>query len=430
MISPHPGTTPACSSRCAPPAPATASTIPCRDAPLRLPHSARIATATSGHRATDSVTGASHFRRLDQCLPFTPLFTFSRFFGSLRALLTREYGVNWYSSYDNIPAPLFSGVSQRCTIWIGDRNKPAQAAWVAPMVRWRSEYRPCLLYNVGYTAWDGFDRASIEVAKLPSNTLREYYSRLLSCDSAEQVRFAPDARNAPCQLYFSQAARNFVSVFLSEPPCFDVKALHEAPQTKIGSVGASSRDVALAGLSVTAAETYLCYWLIRGDGFDVTGWIVADYLVSLNCVSPGHYAVLVELGKLLDERRGEAVVFKKNAGKYVGNYNYWSLAEIARRADLVLLAGLGLERRHADEVREYVQRVLSINEHAGEKGIPAAVRAKVKPRPVDAQAQTSLFARADKLIREHFGYTDRELQAILSYDLRDRSEPEADTGDE
>ena len=73
---------------------------------------------------------------------------FSRDFSVLRRELTASES-NWFSSYDNIPAALFSGVGQRCTIWInGANNGPS---FTTRLFRWRALYRPSLMSNFTYT---------------------------------------------------------------------------------------------------------------------------------------------------------------------------------------------------------------------------------------------------------------------------------------
>lgn len=68
--------------------------------------------------------------------------------------------------------------------------------------------------------------------------------------------------------------------------------------------------------------------------------------------------------------------FKKNAGKYVGSFNFRSLRFATRTADLVVLLGLGLNLESAIEIMGYMDQVLSVNSAAGERGIPDSVHAK------------------------------------------------------
>ena len=130
--------------------------------------------------------------------------------------------------------------------------------------------------------------------------------------------------------------------------------------------------------------------------------------------------MLSRLEEKLHRRRFEALVFKKNAGKYVGNYNYRGMFEITRRADLLVMADLGLTRHQAEEILNYVQRVLAINEHAGEKSIPASVKAMFPPAEVNSTKQQELFADVDRVLARHYGYTDEELDYVINYDVNFR----------
>ena len=86
---------------------------------------------------------------LGRCGIIVPLsLTFSYEFSELRAELTKV-GSHWFSSYDNIPAALFSGAGQRCTIWISSFRQGD--SFVSRLYRWRSAYRDSLVENIAYS---------------------------------------------------------------------------------------------------------------------------------------------------------------------------------------------------------------------------------------------------------------------------------------
>ena len=64
----------------------------------------------------------------------------------------------------------------------------------------------------------------------------------------------------------------------------------------------------------------------------------------------------------------------------------------------------------------YVQRVLAINEFAGEKAIPDAVKLKYRPGCPVESFERSVLDAADKLILEHFHFAPDELE--FSAELR------------
>ena len=152
-----------------------------------------------------------------------------------------------------------------------------------------------------------------------------------------------------------------MSIFLNDPPCLDAVTNQLLSSSKVGEIKVSSNDVAFASLAALLGEMYFCYWLIQGDGFDVTGWIIKDYLRCLAVVDDGVFSDLARWGRALHDRRGEALAFKKNSGRYVGNYNYRSLHELTRRSDLVLMRGLGINSKAALGTFDEMQRVLSVN---------------------------------------------------------------------
>jgi hypothetical protein len=107
--------------------------------------------------------------------------------------------------------------------------------------------------------------------------------------------------------------------------------------------------------------------------------------------------LLSEVGTLVSNRRNECLVFKKNAGKYVGNVNYTALAlaELRRAADELFLSALGISQNDREAIYDHVGRVLAINESAGEKSIPAGVKAKFPAKPHDRSSERKLLKRVE-----------------------------------
>jgi hypothetical protein len=231
------------------------------------------------------------------------------------------------------------------------------------------------------------------------------------------------------RLGFSQAARNFVSVFREDPPCLDAKSLKSVPASKIGDLMLANDDAAFASLAALLGECYFHYWLVQGDGFDVTGWVLKDYLKCLNYISPESFSILVDIGRILHSRRHEALAFKKNAGKYVGNFNYRALHDVTRRADLSLCMGLEIEPKAALSVLNDVQRVLAINEFAGEKGIPPAVKKVLRPLRRDVDKETHRLDEIDKVLLRWSCMDRRQYEFLLNQDVV-LNDIEAEEGDD
>jgi hypothetical protein len=134
-----------------------------------------------------------------------------------------------------------------------------------------------------------------------------------------------------------------------------------------------------AALAATTGDACFWYWLTRGDGFHVTNWLLKDFLVPLKNLPNGHLEHLTMIGELIHWQRYRALVFKKNAGKYVGNYNYQHLKQLTRRADMIFLAGLGGGWNEIEQLIAHVALVRAINEEAGEKNIPLEIKDRFSP---------------------------------------------------
>jgi len=353
--------------------------------------------------------------------------TFSSEFGLLRSRLCTA-GAAWFSSYDNIPAAIFDGVSQRCTIWIG--GKGGSHCFSTPMYRWRSVFRQHLMESLTYVPVETEQSEAVGLPKLYSRESAKVLAAIHAPVKKPQRHVMSSGRNGGHSLGFSQAARNFISVFKDPPPYLEASSLKSVPSSKVGYVSCGSDAEVNGALVSLAGELYFYYWLIRGDGFDVTSWIIKDYLRCLDYLPHREFNLLVALGELLHERRFEGLVFKKNAGKYVGNFNFQNHFAITRRADLLVLAGLGIGRNEALDPFDRVQRVLAINESAGEKGIPENVKRKFLPKNIDATKQKKLFREIDAILTENYGFSAAELDFILNYDIKCRLDRDVGDGEE
>jgi hypothetical protein len=347
-----------------------------------------------------------------RCGMIVPLsITFSGDYASLRTVIASQ-GSSWFSSFDVRPATLFSDISQRCTIWLCSRECGEQIL-VTPMMRWRSEYRPYLVQRIAYTILPGTFDIKRGIPKLASS-LQADVLRVLFGAVAAHANNPIIVRKSTHRLGFSQSARNFVSVYVEEPPSFDIRTLTIKISPQVGYLSICDEPSLMAGLAGVLGEMYLWYWLVIGDGFDVTVWMMSGYVNALRALPHHIVDLLCHMGQLLHARRNEALVFARNAGMFVGNYNHSKLRHLTRRSDLLLLAGLGLQKDHAIDILNYVAMVLSINAFAGEKSIPSDVKSQFPAHPIDETAQQRLISEIDRVLAHHYGFTDEELDFIIN----------------
>ena len=276
--------------------------------------------------------------KIGRCGMILPLsITFSRDFVKLRQNV-RTWGTSWLSSFDNIPAALFAEVSQRCTILVSAPS--GHNSFTTRLNRWRAQYRPSLMANISYTAVPSdYEVGSFGFPRLSgkqSERLLRLHSRIASKASTGLV--APS--DSQGVLGFSPTARNFISTYLEPPPTLDLDGRIIQDAASGSSVALASVELARAALAVTSGTACFWYWLTRGDGFHVTNSLLSEYLSPLSELPSECQHKLELIGELLHESRNAALVFKKNAGKYVGNFNYTSLDKLTVRADLVFFGGL------------------------------------------------------------------------------------------
>ena len=336
-----------------------------------------------------------------RCGFIVPLsLSFSFQFSDLRKEIGRE-GIHWLSSFDNGPAALFAGVGQRCTILISASQD--RGLFTTRLFRWRAPFRHSLLTSVAYSSVPkGLNLEEFGVPRIPDDQTK----KLLNLHKGFATTSPKGLRSIDrtvARLGFSSTARNFISTYLEKPPT----VTSDGEVMVNGNLGTSlalpSREYALAALAATSGNMCFWYWLTRGDGFHVTNGLLSEFLSPIANFPVDCREELRSVGDLLHEYRYLALVFKKNAGKYVGNFNYQAVSSLTLRADLVFLVGLGANWQDAERLHSLVSLVRSVNEAAGEKNIPRAIKNQF-PRP-----ETNGLLRDERLIK-----TDEWLSARYS----------------
>ncbi len=317
-------------------------------------------------------------RPTGRCGMIVPLsLTFSYEFADLRKELGKS-GTHWLSSYDNIPAALFAGVSQRCTILLS--SSPGRGLFSTRLLRWRAPYRDSLMRNVAYSAVpDMLHLGNFGVPRVANDHGKRLLGLHIGLAGGDSKKLKYD-ESPPAQLGFSSTARNFLSTYTEKPPTVAGNGKVVGAGSPGYSLNMPSQELATAALAATSGSVCFWYWLTRGDGFHVTKGLLSDFLAPLAHLPPDCKTNLQSIGELLHEYRNAALVFKKNAGKYVGNYNYQAVGALTLRADLILLSGIGASWQDAERLLALVSMVRSINESAGEKNIPEFVKSQF-PQP-------------------------------------------------
>ena len=280
---------------------------------------------------------------------------FSGDFDVLRDLLYTRYSANWFSHYGRIPAALFAAdVRVRNTIHIGRRGAATGVQYTSRLHRWFGEARPYLLATLSYASfqpalWKG------RIPKLNTQDLIAAFERLMT-PGARTVEHLLSRRATSHRLHFKKTGYNWLSFTHEEAPCFDARG-RRVPQTQFGEISflrCEDRDIAFHLLN---GKLQFSFWVAIGDDFHVTKWMFADLPFNPTKLTTAARQQLQTLTPALKTAVEDAVQYKLNAGKRVGNYNLAKCRTITDQADKIFAQALGMERVWDDIELLYAQTV-------------------------------------------------------------------------
>jgi hypothetical protein len=283
------------------------------------------------------VTGADG--RLSLIVPISAQFGDE--FRLLRDHLGKRFGNLWISTFSRNPAALFSaGLGVRSTIIVGAAGAGAGTQLHATKThRWYDEYRPALFETLTYVPLSG----QIEALGWPrptSERLVGLVNVLLSTSGSLASAVRP---KGGATVGFKQTALYWLSVFLNDPPSYELTGV-PTPQTKIGRLRfENDRDARLA-LGLLASKLAYVWWYATGDDFDVTGDGLKSLPINPLALSAATRSLLVQAADRLMADFPNHVAFTKYAGKWMGNVVLSEMRDITDRIDRALADDLGYEQ--------------------------------------------------------------------------------------
>jgi hypothetical protein len=264
--------------------------------------------------------------------------TFSGDFASLRSLLYSAYRTNWFSSYGRIPAALFAhDVRVRNTIHIGAKQGNG-SQYTTRLHRWFDVERPHLLSVLSYSPFDPTKWAG-RVPKLNTKAIitafEDAYSRGKKLDQSLV------SRTTKYILHFKKTAYNWLNFCRDLPPCYD-QNYKPISHTQFDSLSVLTPEIRDAVFLTLNGKIQFSYWIATGDDFHVTRWMFGDLPIDLSLLDKADFEGLKTLADELDSAMKNAVSFKLNAGKRVGNYNLARCREVTDKSDQILSNAFGL----------------------------------------------------------------------------------------
>lgn len=286
--------------------------------------------------------------------------SFSGDFDALRKLLYSRYRANWFSHYGRIPAALFAAdVRVRNTIHIGElgAGNAANAAggqYTSRLHRWFEAARPHLLATLSYSSFTP-ERWKHRIPKLNTQALIAAFEQHLA-PAGRTVESHLSRSGTPHKLHFKKTAYNWLSFSYEEAPCYDAHN-KRVPQTKYGDISFASAEECNLMFHLLNGKLQFSFWLAIGDDFDVTKWMFADLPLHPAKLTAQQKQQLQQLTPALKSAVEEAVQYKLNAGKRVGNYNLAKCRRLTDLTDRIYAQAFGMEQVWDDIELLYTQTV-------------------------------------------------------------------------
>lgn len=280
-----------------------------------------------------------------------------------RLLLFSRYSHNWFSSFGRIPSALFSfDVRVRNIIHIGlksvsgrrrDKTVPISTAQTTRLHRWFDAARPVLFETLEYTHFDPV-LWKYRIPKLNSAPLAKGFENLLKKKKTlDAVTSSHATRHV---LHSKKTAYNWLNFCRELPPCYDAQE-RPVPHTQFGQIYFESLQACQLAMLLANGKLLLIFWIVIGDDFHVTHRNFTDFPLDLKHVQKTNGIELLRNFPHLEAAMANALQFKRNAGKMVGNYNLARCREITDESDRIFCETLELSDAWEEIELYYVQTV-------------------------------------------------------------------------
>jgi hypothetical protein len=277
---------------------------------------------------------------------------FSSDFDACRRLLLQAYGGNWFSSFGRIPAALFNfDVRVRNTIHIGHKSRRSVGAFTTRLHRWFEAARPTLFQAMEHAPYQPA-LWKYRIPKLNTARLAVAFERAFAA-SSHTLDTSTSSRATKHSLHFKKSAYNWLNFCRSLPPCYE--GSRRVEHTKFGEIYFGEASTCQLALLLANGKLMMIFWFAIGDDFDVTRWNFADFPADLSKLPPKSRDTLLAIAPKLERAMEEAVQFKLNAGRRVGNYNLAKCRDVTDQSDAILAEVLGFADAWEDIELYYAQ---------------------------------------------------------------------------
>ena len=289
---------------------------------------------------------------------------FSAQFAQCRQMLLTGYSRNWFASFGRIPSALFSfDVRVRNTIQLALKSSEPPAAYTSRLHRWFDAARPTLFEGLIYAEfqphlWKG------RVPKIGSPVLLDGMERLLG-ETSTTADAATSNSATEHVLHFKQTAYNWLNFCRILPPCFDARG-GRTPHTEFGRLYYDTASCAKLAIALANGKLMFCFWAAVGDDFHVARWNFSEFPIDFDALPNDTRKALLRQATRLEAAMADAVQYKRNAGKRVGNYNLARCRSVTDVSDRLFLDALDAGHLWEEIELYYAQTVRTDFGRAGE----------------------------------------------------------------
>ncbi len=284
--------------------------------------------------------------------------TYSRNMRKIRKKIMSKENKSWkVSSFDRIPDALFGGnVRTRNSILIGFPSDKKQGdLFMTPMYRWFSHERNLLFSSITYYRVNEILEYIDGWPKIGSELQVKILKKIFSKRNKLEMLFTRNKNDFP--LFYSSTAYNWLTITNKMPPIFDENG-YQVKQSKYGSMYFENEEQLWFCLSVMNSIFTYFFWLVYGDGFDVTKTLLGDIPLHPTMFKKDSCQLIIETGIMLQEQMEKNIVYKKNAGKNVGNYNLRFCRDITNEIDQLIIDEMGFGKAEYDDIQGFCRSMI------------------------------------------------------------------------
>ena len=280
-------------------------------------------------------------------------------FKPLQELSSSMFSTMWISCFANRPSQLFDGAQKRITIVLGNRNDGYSAKiFTSRYLRWRREEFDALFQSMLSYApvHENFRVFAASLEKLGSHVEVSAFSRLVHTERKLSQAITTQDENA--KVYYTRTFGYFLAFLDSIPNIVNVKSGDVVPPSELKEITLSSAESVHAIIAVLSSSTFFWFWNVLSDCRNLNRRDVLAFPFSPN---------------------GLDLAYKRTLAAYGRRY----LSELARTSRTMQKSGLRIETFEYSACKPIIDEI-------------------------------------DRVLAQHFGFTDEELDFIINYDIKYR----------